>query len=205
MGEVYLARDTKLDRDVALKLLPADLANDADRLRRFELEARSASALNHPAIVAIYDLGQAESQPYISMELVDGQTLRQILQAGPLPASPRLAGGGPDRRRAREGPRGGDRAPGPQAGEPDGVARRLCQDPRLWPGEARRRDRCARDAGDRDREGHPAWKRRRDGRLHVARAGERRTGGQSIRSVLVRPRPLRNAHRRTGVPAADRG
>ena len=86
MGVVYLARDTKLDRDVALKLLPADFSNDADRLRRFELEARSASALNHPAIVAIYDLGQAESQPYISMELVDGQTLRQILQAGPLQA-----------------------------------------------------------------------------------------------------------------------
>ncbi len=90
MGEVYLARDTKLDRDVALKLLPAELANDADRLRRFELEARSASALNHPAIVAIYDLGQAESQPYISMELVDGQTLRQILQAGPMPTAARL-------------------------------------------------------------------------------------------------------------------
>ena len=84
MGEVYLAHDTKLDRDVALKLLPAELANDSDRLRRFELEARSASALNHPAIVAIYDLGQAESQPYISMELVDGQTLRQILEAGPM-------------------------------------------------------------------------------------------------------------------------
>ena len=82
MGEVYLAHDTKLDRDVALKLLPAELANDSERLRRFELEARSASALNHPAIVAIYDLGQAESQPYISMELVEGQTLRQILQAG---------------------------------------------------------------------------------------------------------------------------
>ena len=84
MAEVYLAHDTKLDRDVALKLLPAELADDSDRLRRFELEARSASALNHPAIVAVYDLGQAESQPYISMELVDGQTLRQILQAGPM-------------------------------------------------------------------------------------------------------------------------
>ena len=84
MGEVYLAHDTKLDRDVALKLLPAELANDSERLRRFELEARSASALNHPAIVAIYDLGLAESQPYISMELVEGQTLRQMLDAGPM-------------------------------------------------------------------------------------------------------------------------
>jgi serine/threonine protein kinase len=85
MGEVYLARDTKLDRDVALKLLPAELASDPARLRRFELEARSASALNHPAIVAIYDLGQADSQPYISMELVEGQTVRQMLHSGAPP------------------------------------------------------------------------------------------------------------------------
>ena len=177
MGEVYLAHDTRLDRDVALKLLPAELANDSERLRRFELEARSASALNHPAIVAIYDLGQAESQPYISMELVEGQTLRQILQAGPMPLAARLAGCRPDRRRAREGPRGGDRAPGPQAGKPHGLARRVCQDSRLRPGEARRRCRCARGAADHDRAGHPAWHRHGDGRLHVSRAGERRHGG----------------------------
>jgi Tol biopolymer transport system component len=84
MGEVYVARDTKLDRQVALKLLPAHFSRDADRLRRFELEARAASALNHPAIVAVYELGQSDSQPYISMELVDGQTLREALQAGPM-------------------------------------------------------------------------------------------------------------------------
>ena len=137
MGEVYLAHDTKLDRDVALKLLPAELASDADRLRRFELEARAASALNHPAIVAIYDLGQAESQPYISMELVEGQTLRQILQAGSDAAAARVADWRPDRRWSGESPRGGNRAPGPQAGKPDGFARWLCQDPRLRPGEAR--------------------------------------------------------------------
>src|SRR5262245_52713219 len=89
MGEVYRARDTRLDRDVALKLLPAELASDAKRLRRFELEARAASALNHPAIVAIYDLAQTDSQPYIIMELVEGQTLRQILHAGPM--APRRA------------------------------------------------------------------------------------------------------------------
>jgi Tol biopolymer transport system component len=84
MAEVYLAHDTRLDRDVALKLLPAEFAGDSDRLHRFEQEARSASALNHPAIVAIYDLGEVESQPFISMELVKGQTLRQILQSGPI-------------------------------------------------------------------------------------------------------------------------
>jgi Tol biopolymer transport system component len=85
MGEVYRARDSRLDRDVALKLLPAELAGKPDRLRRFELEARAASGLNHPAIVAIYDLGQVDSQPYISMELVEGRTLRQVLESGAMP------------------------------------------------------------------------------------------------------------------------
>ena len=85
MGEVYRARDTRLDREVALKLLPPDLINDPGRLRRFELEARAIAGLNHPAIVAIYELGQFGSQPFISMELVDGLTLREILEAGALP------------------------------------------------------------------------------------------------------------------------
>jgi eukaryotic-like serine/threonine-protein kinase len=85
MGEVYLARDTKLDRDVALKLLPPDLVRDPGRLRRFELEARAIAGLNHPAIVAIYELGQFGSQPFISMELIDGVTLRAMLEAGAVP------------------------------------------------------------------------------------------------------------------------
>jgi Tol biopolymer transport system component len=84
MGEVYRARDLTLGRDVALKFLPPHLSADPDRLRRFEQEARAASALNHPAIVAVYELGRTEAQPYISMELVDGQTLRQLLGRGPL-------------------------------------------------------------------------------------------------------------------------
>ena len=85
MGEVYMARDTRLDRPVALKLLPPDVAEDPDRLARFEREARAASALNHPAIVTIYDVGSADAQPWISMELVAGKTLRQLLENGPLP------------------------------------------------------------------------------------------------------------------------
>ena len=85
MGEVYLARDSTLDRDVALKLLPRDLVENPGRLRRFELEARAIAGLHHPAIVAIYELGQFESQPFISMELVDGVTLREMLESGALP------------------------------------------------------------------------------------------------------------------------
>jgi serine/threonine protein kinase/tetratricopeptide (TPR) repeat protein len=81
MGEVYRARDPRLDRDVALKLLPSGLAS-ADALRRFEQEARAASALNHPNIVTIYEIGSLDSMPYISMELIDGVSLRQELRAG---------------------------------------------------------------------------------------------------------------------------
>ena len=83
MGEVYRARDTKLDRDVALKILPPDIAS-ADALRRFEREARAASSLNHPNIVAIYDVGRFESIAYIAMELVEGQTLRGLMADGPM-------------------------------------------------------------------------------------------------------------------------
>jgi eukaryotic-like serine/threonine-protein kinase len=75
MGEVYRAHDPRLNRTVALKLLPADLAADPDRVRRFEREARAASALNHPHIVSIFETGDAGGQPYIAMELVDGAPL----------------------------------------------------------------------------------------------------------------------------------
>ncbi len=80
MGEVWLASERRLGRKVALKLLPADLTRDADRIQRFEQEARAASALNHPNVCTIYALGEAsESQHYIAMEFVEGETLRQRL------------------------------------------------------------------------------------------------------------------------------
>jgi eukaryotic-like serine/threonine-protein kinase len=91
MGEVWRARDTRLQRDVAIKVLPGELSSDAGRLKRFEKEARSASALNHPNIVTIYDIGQSDSVAYIAMELVDGKTLRELLYAGPLPIKRVLA------------------------------------------------------------------------------------------------------------------
>ena len=94
MGEVYRARHLKLGREAAIKVLPAELSSDPDRLRRFEREARAASALNHPGIVTIYDIDEDDGVSYIAMELVEGQTLRQRLAEGPLdPAEAlRLAG-----------------------------------------------------------------------------------------------------------------
>ncbi len=86
MGEVYRARDTRLGREVAVKILPASLSADSDRLRRFEQEARTAGALNHPNILAIYDVGTHEGSPYLVSELLEGETLRQKLMEGSLPA-----------------------------------------------------------------------------------------------------------------------
>src|SRR6266705_2432621 len=77
MGEVYLAQDTKLDRKVALKILPADLAANQDRMRRFVQEAKAAAALNHPNIAHIYEIGEADGTTFIAMEFVDGKTLRE--------------------------------------------------------------------------------------------------------------------------------
>ena len=86
MGEVWLARDARLKRDVAIKVLPAGLARDPDRIARFEREARAASALNHPNIVAVYDVGRDNGTYWIASELVRGDTLRRAIEAGPLPA-----------------------------------------------------------------------------------------------------------------------
>ena len=85
MGEVYRARDERLGREVAIKVIRAASSGNADHLRRFELEARAAAALNHPNIVAVYDVGQDEGSPYIVCELLEGQTLRMRLSEGPLP------------------------------------------------------------------------------------------------------------------------
>src|SRR5262245_41419061 len=85
MGVVYRARDERLRRDVAIKVLPASFANDADRLRRFEQEAHATSALNHPNILTIYDIGAHEGAPFIVTELLEGEELRKPLNEGALP------------------------------------------------------------------------------------------------------------------------
>src|SRR5262245_42259515 len=106
MGEVYLARDTRLKRNVALKLLPAAYTLDADRVRRFEQEALAASALNHPNILTVYEIGRSEEAYFIATEFVDGETFGERVWPGPL-------GGG-------EGGRIGDQIAGALAGSHQG-------------------------------------------------------------------------------------
>ena len=84
MGEVYRARDTRLAREVAIKVLPEAFARDADRLQRFEHEARVVSTVNHPNILAIHDVGSQANLHYLVSELLEGQTLRDKMNAGPL-------------------------------------------------------------------------------------------------------------------------
>ena len=80
MGVVYLAQDTNLDRKVAIKLLPAEASSNRERMRRFVQEAKSASALNHPHIITIYEIGESDSRNFIATEFIDGETLRQRMK-----------------------------------------------------------------------------------------------------------------------------
>ena len=86
MGEVYRARDARLGRDVAVKIMPEEVSGDPQRAIRFEREARAASALNHPNIISVYDVGREGDTAYIVSELVDGESLRHAIAQGPLPA-----------------------------------------------------------------------------------------------------------------------
>jgi serine/threonine protein kinase len=86
MGEVYRAKDTRLGREVAIKVLPESFARDSDRLRRFEQEAQAVAALNHPNILAIHDIGEQNGAPYLVSELLEGNTLSGELEPGRLGA-----------------------------------------------------------------------------------------------------------------------
>src|SRR5262249_43412567 len=85
MGEVYRARDPRLSRDVAIKVLPASVAQDPTRLRRFEQEARAVGTLDHPNILAVHDVGVQDGAPFLVSELLEGETLQERLREGPLP------------------------------------------------------------------------------------------------------------------------
>ena len=90
MGEVYRARDTKLKRDVAIKILPDEFARDADRVTRFQREAEVLASLSHPNIAGIYDLQQTDERRFLVMELVEGETLANRITRGPLPVEDAL-------------------------------------------------------------------------------------------------------------------
>src|SRR5580658_4357515 len=85
MGEVYRARDTRLDRDVAIKVLPELVSSSPERLQRFEVEAKAAAALSHPNILAVYQMGTYAGVPYLVSELLEGKTLTESVRRGPLP------------------------------------------------------------------------------------------------------------------------
>ena len=82
MGEVYRARDSRIDRDVAIKILPADYAANPERLSRFAQEAKTTGSLNHPNLLVIFDLGTHEGSPYLVSELLEGETLRERIERG---------------------------------------------------------------------------------------------------------------------------
>ena len=115
MGEVYLAEDVRLGRKLALKIVSARLAQDEDRLRRFQWEARSVSALNHPNVITIYDIGEADGRHFIATEFIEGETLRARVSAGPLRTRARRRSRGAGGTRARGCPRARHRSSRHQA------------------------------------------------------------------------------------------
>ena len=200
MGEVYRARDEKLNRDVALKVLSADLASNADHLRRFQQEAHAASALNHPNIITIYDIGHFDDTAYIAMELVDGQDLRSM-QAGerlPLKNVLRIAVKVAD---------------GLAAAHERGIVHRDLKPENVMisrDGFVKILDfglaKLARTVhGDRiDRAAHDAGRGVRDRRVHVAGAGRRPHRRLPLRPVRARRDPLRDADGTHAVQRSDR-
>ena len=211
MGEVYRARDPRLGREVAVKVLPPQFAGDPDRLRRFELEARAAGALNHPNVLGVLDLGSENGHPYVVSELLEGETLRQRLRVAALTP-----------KKAMEV--AVQIAHGLAAAHDKGIVHRDLkpenlfvtregrrEDPRLRPGQAQPR-RLARGRGHARERRHAARRRRgghRSGRhpghrrLHVARAGARAAGRRALGHLLLRRRALRDGLGPSALCARD--
>ena len=204
MGEVYRARDTKLQRDVAVKFLPHAFTSDPERLSRFEGEARMLAALNHPNIGAIYGFEEADGLRFLVLELVDGQTLADKLadvsrqRARSRPAdSRRVEHRGANRRGSRCRSRKRDHPPRSEARQHQDHAGGSGEGPRLWPGEDRGRCLDARPhaVADDAREPHQRRRGPGHGRIHEPRAGAGSGRRQTDRHLGIRMRPVRNAHR----------
>ena len=144
MGEVFLAEDTQLDRRVAIKLLPAEFTSDSERVRRFIREAKAASALNHPNILTVYEIGEVQTDAgklhCIVTEYVDGQTLRARMSVGEDATRCRPRSGNSSRWRSGRRARGRDHSPRHQTRKPHAPSRRLRQAAGLRPRQADRTD-----------------------------------------------------------------
>ncbi len=202
MGEVYRARDTRLNRDVAVKVLPQSLAANHERLRRFTLEARSAGALNHPHILAIHDIGTHEGMPYIVSELLEGESLRARLNLGRLSVAKSVD-------MARQV------AAGLAAAHAKGITHRDIKPENLFltkDGHVKILDfglakvSCSRprgDAGGNRVAHHQPWHGDGHSGVHVTRAGTRGSSGPSIGHLQLRLRAPRDAHGRACIPCCD--
>ena len=200
MGEVWRARDPRLGRDVALKVLPDEMVRDTARVARFRAEARAASALNHPNIVTVYDIGEDSGRTYLSMELLEGVNLRQLLDGGGLPLSKALQiatqiAEGLAAAHAR-GIVHRDLKPENVILTTDNVVKILdfgLAKASPLAGSSRKRGDTVR--GARHRGGHAP----RNGRLHVARAGLRKPRRLPLGPVFLRNDPLRARDRAPGL------
>ena len=188
MGEVYRARDPRLHRDVAVKVLPQAFATEAAR-ERFQREARAASALNHPNICAVYDVGEAAGHPFLVMELLDGKTLREYIGGEAARCLDGAGAGHSGGRRTGRSPCQRDHSSRYQARQHFRNRTRSCQGTRFRLSQAQPAPATPkRDGGY----AHGARLGHGHGRLHVARTGSRRDRGCTQRPVVVRCGPVRN-------------